>query len=659
MFVISGISLRPTARAARATLGLLSGLGLLTGASVAQSETPAAEVQQVVVTATRFPTPLSRLPADVQIITAEQIAESGATSVNEALMRVLGIPGRLDLNGGGDYALDLRGFGERADNNQVIVVDGVRLSEPDMGGTRLAGIPIETVTRIEVLRGSSAVLYGEGATAGAIVVTTTAFSGGPRDDAPSFKGSVQLGRGNMSSNDASGNARWSQGALSVSGAIKNAASDNHRPNAESKAESGEFAVNWREADWSVGLKHVTDRSDARLPGALSYSTFLTDPLATEPIYLNDSGKIDSARTQFHIRATVRDWTLTSEAAVRDKQTSAIYDSSSSRTDAKVRAKDLTIKASRPWHAGGYDLQSSLGLDRRDWERNAEYVFGSFDLKSESSSNATGWFIRQEITLDAETKISGGLRRDFVERISTGSENISTQMNVWDIGLNHRFTKQFSVWARFGSSYRLPTVDELSLKGTSNLKPQTSIDQEGGVRWISQGYRINGRVYRNSLSNEIAFFGGSNVNLDPTLRQGIEADLTIPFTNELQFQPHFSARKAEFRRGLNSGKSVPLVSPQIIGLRVLGAVTDKHLISGGANVTAAQYVDNNNTCRVPAYATFDARYTYRSRELEASFGVANLLDKRYFATAYGCLNGLPASVYPEIGRAVAAKLKVAF
>jgi iron complex outermembrane receptor protein len=141
----------------------------LFGQTVAQVTLP--EVQ---VSAPRFPDTERTLPFGVSVITADEIRASGAGNVNEAIMRMLGVPGRVDFYGGGEYSLDLRGFGVTADNNQVVVVDGVRVSEADLGGTRLAGIPIDSVERIEVLRGSGAVLYGEGATGGVIVITTKA-----------------------------------------------------------------------------------------------------------------------------------------------------------------------------------------------------------------------------------------------------------------------------------------------------------------------------------------------------------------------------------------------------------------------------------------------------------------------------------------------------
>ena len=151
----------------------------VTGAATAQVDLGtrlalAGSLPQVVISGTRFAAEADTQPVGISVISADQIRQGGYTTVNEAVMRQLGVPGRLDLNGGGEYALDLRGFGGTSDSNMVIVVDGIRVSEGDTGGTRLAGIPIETVERIEVLRGSNAVLYGEGATAGVIVITTKA-----------------------------------------------------------------------------------------------------------------------------------------------------------------------------------------------------------------------------------------------------------------------------------------------------------------------------------------------------------------------------------------------------------------------------------------------------------------------------------------------------
>ncbi|MGS0755070.1 TonB-dependent receptor [Roseateles sp. GG27B] len=93
------------------------------------------------------------------------IARSGVITINQAISKLLGVQTRQDLSGGADDALDLRGFGVTSGSNQIVIVDGLRLDEGDTSGARLAGIAIDTVERIEVLRGSGTVLSGEGGTA--------------------------------------------------------------------------------------------------------------------------------------------------------------------------------------------------------------------------------------------------------------------------------------------------------------------------------------------------------------------------------------------------------------------------------------------------------------------------------------------------------------
>ncbi|MCU0930326.1 MAG: TonB-dependent receptor plug domain-containing protein [Serpentinimonas sp.] len=184
------------------------------------------------VTATRFAEPLATLPLGVSIITAEEIRVSGATTVNEAVMRLLGVPGRQDLYGGGDYNLDLRGFGSTADSNQVVVLDGVRLNEADLGGTRLAGINIDTVERIEVLRGNGAVLYGEGATGGVIVITTKAGNGTERRNTASLYTAL----GSYDTQELRASATLAAGGFSVDVAAQDRRSDNHRDNFNSSTD---------------------------------------------------------------------------------------------------------------------------------------------------------------------------------------------------------------------------------------------------------------------------------------------------------------------------------------------------------------------------------------------------------------------------------------
>lgn len=122
-------------------------------------------IGEVVVTATRYEEKTTDVPASVSVITEEDIKRSTAQNIPD-LLRTL--PGVLvnDITGNRrSFTVDLRGFGETAPLNTLVLVDGRRLNEPDLSGVDWTEIPIERVSRIEVIRGGrGSVLYGDNAT---------------------------------------------------------------------------------------------------------------------------------------------------------------------------------------------------------------------------------------------------------------------------------------------------------------------------------------------------------------------------------------------------------------------------------------------------------------------------------------------------------------
>ena len=148
----------------------------------------------VLVSASRFPDVFDRIgaaPVGAIVIDAEQIRQSGADNVNQAIRNIAGIAGRQNNYGTSDFTLDLRGFGASADQNVVVLLDGVRLSENEMSTALLSAIPIETVQRIEIVRGGGSVLYGEGATGGIIQVMTKRPTRRDADAGSQMRGSIK------------------------------------------------------------------------------------------------------------------------------------------------------------------------------------------------------------------------------------------------------------------------------------------------------------------------------------------------------------------------------------------------------------------------------------------------------------------------------------
>src|SRR5664279_913132 len=98
------------------------------------------------------------------VITAEQIARSPGESLQDVIGREAGIQTWSTAGGinGATTTVDMRGFGAAAGSNVLVLVNGRRLNDIDMGGVNFAAIPRNSIERIEITRGNSgAVLYGE------------------------------------------------------------------------------------------------------------------------------------------------------------------------------------------------------------------------------------------------------------------------------------------------------------------------------------------------------------------------------------------------------------------------------------------------------------------------------------------------------------------
>ena len=138
--------------------------GLLAASQSTEAAEPPARIgPPVTVTATRFEDEASRYPIGTSVITAADIERSAATTVPQLLQSLPGLRTR-DLSGSPNVQVDMRGFGIFGDQNTLVLLDGVRISENEQATVNWSAIPLASIERIEILRGGGAVLYGAGAT---------------------------------------------------------------------------------------------------------------------------------------------------------------------------------------------------------------------------------------------------------------------------------------------------------------------------------------------------------------------------------------------------------------------------------------------------------------------------------------------------------------
>src|SRR4030043_2436458 len=129
-------------------------------------------LEPVVVTATRDAQEIRKVPANVTVITREEIERSNAKATVDLLRYEVGLVVR-DFTGNGKTAtVDIRGLGETGPLNTLVLVDGRRVNEIDLSGVDWTQIPLDQIDRIEIIRGPGSVLYGDNAVGGVINIIT-------------------------------------------------------------------------------------------------------------------------------------------------------------------------------------------------------------------------------------------------------------------------------------------------------------------------------------------------------------------------------------------------------------------------------------------------------------------------------------------------------
>ncbi|MFZ3287694.1 MAG: TonB-dependent receptor plug domain-containing protein, partial [Telluria sp.] len=165
----------------------LPALALVTTWSTAAAQATVEPVHaSVLVTATRSPQTASEILSDHLIVSADDIARSGAGSVVDLLQKQRAI--EVARNGGPGTASSV--FIRGADSKQnVVLVDGVRIGSSTTGAANWSALSLANIDRIEIVYGPLATTYGADAIGGVVQLFTKRGTGAPRVSAAAGAGS--------------------------------------------------------------------------------------------------------------------------------------------------------------------------------------------------------------------------------------------------------------------------------------------------------------------------------------------------------------------------------------------------------------------------------------------------------------------------------------
>ena len=634
----------PTSAPAIKPLVLACAFSLFAGAASAEQA-----IATVNVTGARFASDAALSPIGATVITADDIRRAGSNDVNAAIRKIGGVFGRQSLDGSPDFGLDLRGFGSNSSQNMVILVDGVRLNENELAGPILSSIPVDTVERIEITRGGSSVLYGEGATGGVINIITR------RGADAGYHGTLSLEGGRFDQYDARASVRHGEGPLSFDLAADKQGTDNYRENNAFRQKSISGGVQWAVEGSRLGLRVESARQHSRLPGSLSQEEFDANPRQTNNP--NDFGSLDSDRVTLFGEHRIDSVELAAELAHREREVKSAYDFGSGLSESTYNSRQTQFSP-RLRHIARLDNgmlnEVVAGVDLTRWERSTS--FGA-----DSSQDSKAVYLRDEMRFASvyNARLALGARHERFEKKDNSGfgspERGEQSQNGWSVEGSIDPLAGITVHAKAGESYRIPNADENGYRSSEGLLDvQTSRDLELGVSAGNEARRISARVFRHRLTNEIFYDPtlngfGANTNLDPTRRQGVEVEGQVNIASDWRITGQWRHVKAKFTDGPNAGREMVLVPKNVLTARLAWMPSTGQTADIGAQYVSDQRFGNDfgNTCnaRIPSYTTIDARFAQKVGSWEFAVAGLNLADRQYYSNAFGCRSG----IYPSDGR----------
>lgn len=626
------------------------------------------------------------------IITAEDIERSSTLSLPDILGEQAGIQVQHVIGGtnGSRDVVDMRGFGATAPSNVLVLVNGRRMNDFDLQGFDFSSIPLNSIERIEVIRGNSgAVLYGDGAVGGVInIITKTGVGQAATARIEGALGSFNLKEGRAS-------AAVSSGSFSAAANVVGYDTDGYRENSALRQRGAALDLRYTTQQGSVYFNVLADDQKQGLPGgrtvdpSIGLNEIATNPrgAATPNDYGNKQGQ-NFLLGMTRMLAPGIELIIDGSYRRKDQQGELLFlGVPFNALDTTLTTASITPRLKVATTAFGLPLNMLTGFDYYDTnyhsDRSQDFNSPPYHVYSIRQTTA-GFYANGTLALRPDTDITLGGRaqrntisaRDSYDPAAPAccadAEGLPLDRaewkTAWQAGFEHRFNPAIALFGHVAQSFRVPNADErigqapifafpAPIPTNFSLQTQTSREVEAGVRVTQGPLTWQTSAYDMRLTDEIFFNAatGVNTNLDPTRRYGVESQATYRALENLRLKGGVAFTRAMFREGPFEGNDVPLVSRWSGFAGFSWNVWQRYAVYDViVRYAGERRMDNdfaNTQKMIPAHAIVDMRIGGEIKNFFWSFTVQNVFnDENYYdyAVASSFTPGRFAA-YPQPGR----------
>lgn len=620
-----------------------AGMCIVACAADTPEATGAAVLPPVTVYASRIDDAKDAMPASVAVFTAADIEASGARDLPELLKKEAGIDVHT-MNGNPLLtSVAMRGFGDNAFGRVKVVLDGEELNNVDMNAPNLTRIPLDSVGRIEVIRGPSPVLYGDGAIAGVVNVSTEGQDCAKRTKIAGKAGSQGTFGGNVQT----------KGCVKEDGVLYGAAydylrSDGYRERSAYDIHTANAGVRKNFGDGSsVGVKANFQNAFYELPGSLTHEQWRNDRKRANN--REDRAHIWSYGIGFDSKAKLaEDQWLRIDGGFSEQYRHARYPSSSSDLEYDSYCLHLSPRYVNEADIADFGNKFTVGADIR-YDKYCEDHPSSFGFPVDRHFDRTRYaaFVHDGFDVSESFSVVAGARLERIgnrwSRYSGLAENDSHDvMGDYELGIVFRPAEGLKTYVKGTRFHRSAFCDELSYTQDGKfLEPETGESIDIGAEWTLPGgfaFDVNG--YGMSMDDEIFYdpalppFGYNCNSPAETRRLGLDTGLSWRRNKVAEAAVRYGIVRARFHGGTYDGCDVPYVPENRLRAEAGYWICEDLEIKAGYTFVDSQWLSGdfaNQSEKLPSYSLFDVGASYSPSWADgwkAAFVMDNVFDKNY-------------------------------
>ena len=629
----------------------------------------------------------SGVPARTTTIGREQIEANEPRLLSDLLVTQAGMSSYDDLGASYKMSISSRGFYASPivglPQGISVFLDGVRQNEPDAAQVNFDLLPMEHVSRVEILSGTSSLL-GRNSLGGSINLVTNS-GGGPTH------GELEVSGGNYKTFGADGSVAGSLGggkwSYYTGGGYDR--EDGWRQDTGAEQYNGFFNLGRLTEQWGVRFQGYGAKSRAETAGSLPLSVFNTSPdsnLSTgdyedlNNLQLAVSGYQRGDRGQFSF-----------STFVRRHRAERFNVNQEDDPDNLGRSRNLMLGGSADYRWQATDLLG-LRIGAEGSRSNTEVELFADSTKFSGPVNQTTFvksptwdiagYALADLTVGRAT-FSAGARYDYVRipfenQLDPTRDTTSSYSRLSPKGgVSVEMGRGLTLYGSVGGAFRAPAVIELACADEAEpcplpfalgddppIDPVRATTFEVGGRLIAGQAILSASLYRTEVRDDIILLAsdsapaGSTIegyfdNIDKTRREGVELAAQLFLNGGHSLYANYAYTRATYQSeaeifsiredfgGENevvAGDEMPLVPNHQFKLGASVQLPSGFFAGADGRYIGSQWLrgdEANEEPKLDDYFVTDARLGWRGKGWELVAVGNNIFQKKY--AAFGTFN----------------------